>query len=298
MARQPVSSSTFGSWVAAFALPHRPPAPAGEAPDIDPSALDRIRRLELRVTRERVARREAEQLLESKSLELYEANRSLSALASALEERVEERTRELSEERQRAVAAAELDALTGISNRASFAHQLSTILSQTRESGDVIATLLIDLDDFKTVNDTLGHAAGDALLVNFARRLLDAIRPGDVVARLGGDEFAVIARSVGGEAVSMTMAHRLLRTLCQPFMVNGRRTTSTCSIGIAESAAGNKNADELLRDADLALYESKRTGRARVTMFEAGLRDDLERRAALDSEIRQAVMDDLIEPWY
>ena len=271
-------------------------APA-DPPGRDAAAIDRIRRLTDRVARERRARREAERLLESKSLALYEANRALAGLAADLEQRVAERTHELSMERQRAVAMAEVDGLTGIANRASFARHLGEALALARETGDGIATLLIDLDDFKTVNDTLGHAAGDALLVDFASRLVVAIRPGDVVARLGGDEFAVIARDVGSGAGALTMAHRLLRTLCRPTLIDGRSVPSTCSIGIAESAVA-KDPEELLRDADLALYESKRTGRAKVTLFQSDLRNDLERRGALDRRVREAVSGDRIEPWF
>lgn len=268
------------------------------SPDTSLLLTDRVRRLEARLERERRARNEAERLLETKSLDLYEANRALSALAADLEQRVDERTRELTIERQRALQMAEVDALTGIANRASFARQLAGVLGDQSATAKGVAVLLIDLDDFKTVNDTLGHAAGDALLIEFARRLVDTVRPGDVVARLGGDEFAVIARAIGNRQGSLLMAHRLLRTLCRPAMIDARSVPCSCSIGVAESAWDGSDADELLRDADMALYASKRAGRGRVSSFEAALRADLERRAALEAEVRQAVVDDRIEPWY
>jgi diguanylate cyclase (GGDEF)-like protein len=259
---------------------------------------DRQQRLESRLERERRARREAEQLLETKSRELYEANRALSELAAGLEQRVEERTRELLTERQLALETAETDALTNVCNRTAFGRKLATALSDSHATGDGVAVFLIDLDDFKAVNDTFGHAAGDALLVEFASRLGKAVRPGDVVARLGGDEFALIAHGVGNRQGSLLMAHRLLRTLCRPAMISGRSVPCSCSIGLADSAACEGGPDELLRDADLALYASKREGRACVTSFDAALRIDVERRAALDAEVREAVCGDRIEPWY
>ena len=268
------------------------------SPDVSLLLADRLRRLEGRLERERRARGEAERLLETKSLALYEANRALSALAADLEQRVVERTCELSAERQHALRMAETDALTGIANRGSFARQLTELLADRRATAEGVAVLLLDLDDFKTVNDTLGHATGDALLVEFAHRLVETVRPGDVVARLGGDEFAVVARAVGRRQGSLVMAHRLLRALCRPVMIDSLSVPCSCSIGLVEAAGDGGDGDELLRDADLALYASKRAGRARVTSFEAALRADLERRAALESEVRQAVVDKRIEPWY
>jgi diguanylate cyclase (GGDEF)-like protein len=264
----------------------------------DDTCRERLRRIESRLDRERRARGEAERLLETKSRELYEANLALSALAVDLEQRVVERTRELSIERERALQMAEIDTLTGIANRTSFARQLTALLADSRATTEGVAALLIDLDDFKTVNDTLGHAAGDALLIEFAQRLVGAVRPGDIVARLGGDEFAVIARSVGNREACLLMAHRLLRSLCLPATIEGRILPCSCSIGVAESTGLGGDPDGLLRDADLALYASKRAGRGRVTSFETALRLDVERRATLDAEVRNAVFAGQIEPWY
>ena len=157
---------------------------------------ERLRRIEGRLERERRARIEAEQLLEGKSLALYEANLALGALAAGLEERVQLRTQELTAARQLAQKQADTDALTGIANRAAFTRLLDATLADSQATAAGVALLLIDLDDFKTVNDNLGHPAGDALLIEVARRLAEAVRPGDEVARLGGDEFAVIARGV------------------------------------------------------------------------------------------------------
>ncbi|MFT3956307.1 MAG: EAL domain-containing protein [Piscinibacter sp.] len=270
--------------------------PACDLPPAAGTAADRLRRLEARLDRERRARLEAERLLESKSLELYQANRTLSALATDLEQRVADRTRELSDERQRALERAEIDALTGIANRACFARRLRELLADPQSRGEGLVALLIDLDDFKNVNDTLGHAAGDALLIETAHRLSEAMRPGDLVARLGGDEFAVIARRVGTQTVAQSLARRLLETLSRPALIDGRSVPCSCSIGVAEAQGGD--ADELLRAADLALYASKRAGRGRVTEFESSLRADIERRAVIEAEVRRAVLGDCIQPWY
>lgn len=269
----------------------RPAAEAGAE-----SAAERLGRLERRLERERRARMEAERLLEAKSLELYEANRALSALASDLEQRVADRTRELSDERQRALQRAEVDGLTGIANRACFARLLHELLADTQAHADGLAALLIDLDDFKTVNDTLGHAAGDTLLIEVARRLREVVRPGDLVARLGGDEFAVIARRVGQGRGALGLAQRLMSAVSRPVMIDGQGVPCSCSIGLA--LAGGPDIDGLLRDADLALHASKRAGRGRVTAFELHLRADLERRTAVEAEVRAAVLGDRIEPWY
>lgn len=259
---------------------------------------DRLRRLESRLARERRARMEAELLLEERSQALYEANLALSNLAADLENRVEDRTRELIKAQQQALKQAETDTLTGIANRAAFSRQLEEILDNFQITLKGVAVLLIDLDDFKLVNDTLGHGAGDSLLVEIAKRLSQTVRPGDIVARLGGDEFAVIATEVGFKETSFQIADRLLKQICRPAIVDGKDVPCSCSIGIAHADPAGTLAETLLGNADLALYASKRAGRCRVTSFESALRADMENRAALENEVRRAVMADEIRPWY
>ena len=254
------------------------------------------RRLTSRVERERRAREEAERLLEHKAMELYQANLALSAATSDLERRVAERTRELNEERRRAVEMAEIDALTGIPNRAAFARVLADSLNDGPVPATDLAALLIDLDDFKQINDSLGHAAGDTVLATTARRLAEAVRPGDMVARLGGDEFAVIARGINDKLGARAFAQRLLQVLCRPMQIEGRHVPCGASIGVA--LAGGESADDLLRNADLALYDSKRSGGGQVSIYDVNLRADMERRAALDADVRAAVTGDQILPWY
>ena len=264
----------------------------------DEAQIDRLRRLEGRLDRERCARIEAERLLEAKSLALYDANVALGAFAADLEQRVNDRTQELTAARQLAQDQADTDALTGIANRASFTRRLDQTLADATATAHGVALLLIDLDGFKTVNDNLGHAAGDAMLKAVARRLSEAVRPGDAVARLGGDEFAVIAQGVGVRQHGLQLAQRLLNAVCQPLRFEGRSIACQCSIGLAEADPIGTKADSLLGNADLALYAAKHAGRATVRSFEAGLRAEVERKARLEDQVRQAVLGDQIEPWY
>ncbi|MDH5538165.1 MAG: EAL domain-containing protein [Rhizobacter sp.] len=209
-----------------------------------------------------------------------------------------DRTQELMAARQLAVTQAETDALTGIANRAAFSRRLDERLADAHATVSGVAVLLIDLDDFKAVNDNLGHPAGDALLIELAHRLADAVRPGDAVARLGGDKFAVIARDVGFRQHGLQLSNRLLNAVCRPVAFEGRNIACSCSIGLAEADPIGTRVDTLLGNADLALYAAKRAGRARVRSFEAGLWVEVEHKARLEREVREAVMADQIEPWY
>ncbi len=269
-----------------------------ELPQPDDLQAERVRRLEGRLDRERRARIEAERLLEEKSLALYDANLALAALAAGLEQRVKDRTQELTAARQLALTQAETDALTGIANRGAFTRRLNETLANAEATTEGVALLLIDLDDFKSVNDNLGHAAGDAMLIAVAQRLSEVVRPGDTVARLGGDEFAVVAHGVGFDQHGQQMAQRLHDAVCQPLIFERRSIGCQCSIGIAHADPVGIHADLLLGNADLALYAAKHAGRGRVCSFEAGLRAEVEKKARLEGEVRHAVLADQIEPWY
>ena len=284
------SSSSSGSGVRTLRLDGSAAAAANGPAQLE----ERVRRLESRLARERNARLEAERLLETKSLALFESNRALIDLAGGLERRVEERTRELSAERQRALEIAETDALTGIANRGAFNRWLAQALAQAAAGGPAVTVLLVDLDQFKSVNDRLGHAAGDAMLQAVAWRIRGAVRSADRVARLGGDEFAVILRSDAGAPSALDAAKRVLGEVCRPVAYQSREVPCSCSIGMATGA----DADALLCDVDTALYASKRVGRGQIRIFDANLRAELESRTALHTRVRQAVEDDAIEPWY
>ncbi|MGH9089083.1 MAG: putative bifunctional diguanylate cyclase/phosphodiesterase [Acidimicrobiales bacterium] len=182
------------------------------------------------------------------------------------------------------------DSLTGLANRALFEDRVSH--AQTRTNGattaaDELAVLFIDLDDFKVVNDTLGHRVGDTLLVAVAERLRELTRPGDTLARLGGDEFAVLIEG-GKEDVAEKLAHRLIDAFRQPFETGGQYVTISASIGIA-TRTGEEGTEDLLRNADMAMYAAKTAGKSRPAMFEPEMQDRLLTQLMVESELRQAV---------
>ncbi len=161
------------------------------------------------------------------------------------------------------------DAMTGLSNRSSFTGRVSLALAR-RERNRTVAVLFIDLDHFKLVNDSLGHALGDELVVNVARRLRNAIRPGDVIARFGGDEFVVLCDNLSGVEAVSALAERLLAAVAEPITLTTDEVFVTASIGIAVSDPdGESTAETLLRHADAAMYQAKNDGRARAVVFEA-----------------------------
>jgi diguanylate cyclase (GGDEF)-like protein/PAS domain S-box-containing protein len=176
------------------------------------------------------------------------------------------------------------DGLTGLANRTLFAERVEHALARTGQ-GD-LAVLFIDLDDFKHVNDSLGHAAGDQLLVAAARRLQGCLRPTDVAARLGGDEFAVLLERVTDGEAAATVAGRVLDTLHQPFGLNGRTIPIKASLGVATGQPGTDEADELLRNADVAMYTAKAGGKDRFELFRPDMHEDLLQRLELEAELR------------
>ncbi|MEU0560193.1 EAL domain-containing protein [Dactylosporangium sp. NPDC006015] len=177
------------------------------------------------------------------------------------------------------------DALTQLPNRALFNDRLAAALSST--TGHGVSVALVDLDDFKTVNDTLGHAAGDALLLAVARRLVAAVRPGDVVARLGGDEFVVILDDVT-PAVAEQVAQRMIAALGEPVVADGHELLVRASIGIAGGRPGD-DAGELLRRADIAMYAAKHGGGSNCLPYTDGMAGAVAGSAALGAQLRQAV---------
>jgi diguanylate cyclase (GGDEF)-like protein/PAS domain S-box-containing protein len=179
-------------------------------------------------------------------------------------------------ERQRAEEAmahqAMHDRLTGLPNRALFGDRLAVALGRAAAKAGSVAVLFIDLDRFKLVNDSLGHSPGDQLLLAVAARLRAVIRPTDTVARLGGDEFTVVCEQISGEDEAIGIAERLADALSEPFVIDESELFVTASIGIALSSGADVDPDELLRDADAAMYRAKEQGRARWQLFNRDMR--------------------------
>ncbi len=179
------------------------------------------------------------------------------------------------------------DPLTGLANSALFRDRVTTAVESLRRNRARLAVLFVDLDDFKTVNDSLGHSVGDELLTTVADRLRNCVRSRDTVARLGGDEFAVLVENLPGERHAREIAARILSVLARPVVVGSHSVVTNASIGIVYGRAG-QTADELLRNADLAMYEAKRAGRGRFEIYAPGMHDAALRRLEVDSVLRGA----------
>ena len=186
------------------------------------------------------------------------------------------------------------DSLTGLPNRRRFHELLGQVVKQLNDSADVhdaYAVMFLDFDRFKLINDSLGHSAGDEFLVQVSQRIKDSLRPHDIVARLGGDEFAVLVRHVEHERSVVGLAERLMDALRRPFLVAGTELMTSASIGITFSALGYTNAEDVLRDADTAMYKAKGAGKARYALFDASLHTEVANRLRLEGDLRRAIDD-------
>jgi diguanylate cyclase (GGDEF)-like protein len=182
------------------------------------------------------------------------------------------------------------DALTGLPNRTLILDRVSQMSARSRRNKTPVAALFIDLDNFKDINDTFGHAVGDELLRAVAARLDGVVRDSDAVGRLGGDEFVVISEELSLAAGPELVAERLLEALRQPFKLGVDKQTRvgvTASIGIA--MGGRTSAEELLRKADIAMYRAKWDGKHRYAVFETGMQDALQNRVELEMDLREAL---------
>lgn len=232
-------------------------------------------------------------------LALIGATNQLFKNKSQAVERLSEALNEASFARAEIEHLAMHDPLTELANRRKFLHRINSAIMRThRESARSWAVLMVDLDRFKVVNDTLGHRFGDELLRKVALRLRDCVRPGDMVARLGGDEFCILADDLGDLSEAEEIARRLLQELERPFEIFGRSIPLGISVGIAAPLPSDTSSDDLMRCADLAMYEAKGAGGHCYRLFEVEMQDRMAERSAIEMGLRSAIQNDELELYF
>ena len=242
--------------------------------------------------------------------ELDQANNALQALNGTLEQRIAERMAELVEtnealkkeiaERERSQAEihylAHHDSLTGLANRVLLRQHLEHALAQP--TCTEVAVLFVDLDGFKSINDTLGHSTGDGLLKCVAHRLIESVRDSDRVARLGGDEFAIIQFDADQPKGAAMLANRLIELIGRPYQVDGNQLNIGASVGIAVASEGDNKPEDLLKRADLAMYCAKAEGRGTYRFFEAQMDETAQARRDMELLLRTADIENAFEVYY
>ena len=184
---------------------------------------------------------------------------------------------------------AHYDLLTGLPNRALFRDRLLQAMAQAKRSDTLLAVMFLDIDHFKDVNDTRGHAVGDQLLKEIAQRIRSCVRETDTVARFGGDEFGLIQTNLNTVEGAADLADRLIELLAQPYHIDGHEIHSAASIGVTIFPFDDHNAEDLLKNADMAMYKAKREGRSRYQFYIAELNQVIQRRAAIERDLRVAL---------
>jgi diguanylate cyclase (GGDEF)-like protein len=180
------------------------------------------------------------------------------------------------------------DALTGLANRTLLLERIGHALRRGRRSNKILAVLFADLDSFKAVNDEHGHQAGDALLVGVAKRLTALLRPGDTLARISGDEFVILCEDLGQEAQAEMIAARIAEALAMPFMLSGVQVEISASVGIAFAGGGDHSPEQMLEDADVAMYQAKRSGGGHHQLIDLREQRLADYRASLQRDLRHA----------
>jgi diguanylate cyclase (GGDEF)-like protein len=184
---------------------------------------------------------------------------------------------------------ARTDALTGLPNRFHFLDRLKQDIAQAQREGRNLAVLFTDLDRFKSINDSLGHAAGDELLREAAARLRQCMRESDTVARLGGDEFTILINPLPSAKAASTVAGHVIAALSKPFLIEKVENVVTASIGITVYPSDGVSAEELMRNADTAMYRAKDGGRGKYVFFEEAMNAEVVRRSTLERDLRRAI---------
>ncbi|WP_156491331.1 bifunctional diguanylate cyclase/phosphodiesterase, partial [Erythrobacter sp. HI0074] len=184
------------------------------------------------------------------------------------------------------------DALTNLANRRQFTEALAGECNAIDSGGQPFALMMVDLDRFKPINDTLGHPAGDLVLQRIANRLKLAARSGDIVARIGGDEFAIIAFGVTGVAAAAEIAERVVEVLSRPMVIDGNVVEISGSVGVALAPDHGTEPDALVQHADIALYSAKHHGKQTYRVFEPQLMEVIQRQRSLEAALRRASMRD------
>jgi diguanylate cyclase (GGDEF)-like protein len=190
------------------------------------------------------------------------------------------------------------DTLTGLPNRMLLLDRLAQALAQARRDKTLIGVLFIDLDRFKVINDTLGHAAGDELIRAMAGRLRNAVRDTDVVARLSGDEFIVLVQKASRTEHVLQVVEKIMDTLQQPYAIAGREIFTTCSLGVSFYPHDGHQPHDLLKHADAAMYHAKEEGRNRFRLFDASMHEQASQRLELETDLRHALENDELELFY
>jgi len=199
---------------------------------------------------------------------------------------------QLNTARERARHLATHDQLTGLANRSLFHDRLEQAVAGARRARQKLAVLFVDLDGFKSINDTLGHAVGDGLLRGIARRIASCLRETDTAARLGGDEFAVMLTNLGNELDAATVARKIVAALGEPLQFRQQSTTIRCSIGIATFPRDAQDAEALLKRSDTAMYHAKQRGGSRFDFYTDDMNAAIQRRVALEDRLRTALDQD------